>query len=103
MEAFVDDAFLLKGYIAVLVSCGTSDDNRIRIDIAITQEFFSIDLHQIDQVFGGDVVHLATLYTRVSKSTKSYFGDKAGTTTCTLPPKVDQDSLGKAIALDLIL
>jgi len=102
-KAFVDEAFVLKSDIAVLISGGTTEESNVYLEALVEQVLFTLEVYQLNQVIGSGFVHLTTLNAGVNEGTETNLGQQTGTTGCDFTPKVNNNALRQAVALQLVL
>ena len=92
---------MLEGDVALLVGGGAAQDGDVEREALVEQILLAVELDELAGVLGGLGVHTPALDARVDESTQTDLGDQTGAARRDLAPQVDDDALGKAVALDL--
>jgi hypothetical protein len=93
---------MLKGDVAVFVGGGAAEKGDVKLEALVEKVLFTLEIDYLDEIVRRGLVHFAALNARVYESTEADLGEKAGTARGDLAPKVYDNALGQAVALELV-
>jgi hypothetical protein len=90
-------------HVAVLVGIRAAQQRHIHLGVAEVQPLLAIQVHHLDQVFGGGRIHLGALDARIDEGLQPHLGQKARPPPGHLLGNLHQHALGQVVGLDLVV